>query len=453
MNNALKETSSIAVQQRYPLLYWTTMAYVVGLPNFVHFDQTGRTTNQINASSISLVIQVVITGYVLVMMLLLDWRPISARKIRFDGGLWIALLLVFVLATVFQPVSRSVPTTSMALFLSLFRLGQWVIAFVLIVALYSRTAPERATGLVVELIGRSSWIWLAMVWLLLPIVPAQVYGGSEDGGSDGIRRLGGQLIHPAHVALFGSIAFFYALLFLARGPRKWISCLIALVTIGLTGARTQQAGFLLALVLYAIVLSRKPAMRWGTIAVAALAFLLCLPLGDSVIRYIGRGQSAQTLASLDDRTRVWAVSFDAIRERPFLGYGYSVGARNAIRDHWTFGHWIPPHAHNEFIQVALDGGIFTLALVFCIYGRVLLTSIREAHRGPPHLFLLVVFVQFALETLTGPELGYGYHGTGAILVLCCVGVLDGAAVKVRQYRIVRHTTPRPVNSPLREYSA
>src|SRR6185369_11493903 len=189
-NISVKKVASITTQPQYPLLYWTTMAYIVGLPNFVHFDQTGRTANSINISSISLVVHAVITGYVLVMMLLLDRRSIEVRKIRYDGGVWIGLLLVFILATVFEPTSRSVAPTTMALVLSLFRLSQWVIAFILIVALYSRAPVTRATRLVVELIGHSSWIWLAMMWIFLPIVPAQVYGGSEDGGPDEIRRLG-----------------------------------------------------------------------------------------------------------------------------------------------------------------------------------------------------------------------------------------------------------------------
>jgi O-Antigen ligase len=425
----------VSTQRRYPLLYWITMAYIVGIPNFVHFDETGRTANPINLTSISVVIQAVITAYLLVAMLLLERRPIEVRKIRVDSGLWIALLLELILATVLEPASRLVPSTTMALFLSLFRLGQWVIAFVLIVALYSRTPPRQATELVVELIGRSSWIWVALVWMILPIMPAQVYGGSEEGGPDEARRLGGQLIHPSHVALLGSMAFFYSLLFFPRGPRKWVACLIALLTIFLTGARAQQAGFLLALFLYTIVFSRKPAIRWGMAGATVLALVIGVSFSSGVMKYIRRGQSTQTLSSLDDRTRVWQVSLEAIRMRPILGYGYSVGARNAIRDHWRFAHWIPPHAHNEFLQTALDGGVVALVLVLCIYGRVLWISIREVGRGPCQLFLFIVFAQFGLNSLTGGELGSQYRGTGAVFMLCCVGVLAGAAEKVREYRV------------------
>ena len=414
-------------QRQYPLLYWTTMAYIVGVPNFVHFDSTGRKVNPINLSSISLVIQV---------------------AVRYDSGLWIALLLVLVLATVFAPASRLTPPTTMDLLLSFFRLAQWVIAFVLIVALYSRTPPMQATKLVVELIGRSSWIWVAMVWIFLPIMPAQVYGIADEGGPDTVRRLGGQLLHPGDVALLAGLAFFYALFFFSRGPRKWTACLLALITLFLTGARTQQAGFLLALLLYAIVLSRNSAMRWGMIGATALALVMGISLSGRMMKYVSRGENAQTLSTLDGKTPVWEASLEAIAVRPFLGYGYSVGPRNAIRDHWRAAHWLPPHAHNEFIQAMLDGGAVALVFVLSIYGHVFATSIRQLGRGPWQLFLFIVFLQLGVTALTGVELTYAYRGVGGVLVLCFVGVLSGAAEKVREYRVVRCTTGSGSNSSL-----
>ena len=424
------------------------MSYVVGFPNFVHFDGTGRTLNSINLTSISLIIQVAITGYLMLVTLSLDRRSVQVRKIRFDSRLWIALLLVLTLATVLEPASRLTPPTTMNLFLSLFRLGQWVIAFVLIIALYSRTPPTRATELVVELIGRSSWIWVAMVWIILPVMPAQAYGGSEEDGPTAVSRLGGQLLSPSHLAIAGSIAFFYALLFFSRGPRKWIACLMAVLTIVLTRARAEQGGFLVALFLYAIVFSGRPAIRWGMIGATALALLIGVSFSGGVMEYVSRGNDAQTLASLDGRTPVWEASLDAISMRPLLGYGYSVGARNAIRDRWRNARWVAPHAHNEFIEATLDGGVVALVLVLCIYGHVFWTSIREIGRGPCQRFLFILFVQFGLSALTGVELGYEYTVTGGLFVLCCVGVLAGAAENVKGYRVVRRTAGSALNSSL-----
>jgi O-Antigen ligase len=408
-------------RQRYPMLYGMTLAYIVGLPNFIHFDVTGRTSNALNFTSISSIIESVIIGYLLVALLLLERRPLIVRKIRIHTWMWILLLADFLIATALQPVSLLTAPKATDGILSLFRLGQWTVAFCLIVALYSRTPREQANELVVRLIGRASWIWLAMIWFILPIMPRQVYGGSED--STAVRRLGGQLIHPAHVALLASMAFFYALMFFRPGPRKWLLCAIPLVSLVLTGARGQQAGFLLVLLLFTIIYTRKPAIRWGTVALLGLVLLLGVAFSNKVMKYVARGQSVQTLSSLDDRTRVWQASIEAIKKRPLIGYGYSVGARNAIRDHWRFAHWIPPHAHNDYLQAALDGGVLAFVIITFVYWRVLLLSFLRVKRGPYQLFLLIVFIQFVLNSFTGSEFGHDYGGTDGLLLLCCLSVL------------------------------
>lgn len=223
---------------------------------------------------------------------------------------------------------------------------------------------------------------------------------------------------------------------------------MAVLTIVLTRARAEQGGFLVALFLYAIVFSGRPAIRWGMIGATALALLIGVSFSGGVMEYVSRGNDAQTLASLDGRTPVWEASLDAISMRPLLGYGYSVGARNAIRDRWRNARWVAPHAHNEFIEATLDGGVVALVLVLCIYGHVFWTSIREIGRGPCQRFLFILFVQFGLSALTGVELGYEYTVTGGLFVLCCVGVLAGAAENVKGYRVVRRTAGSALNSSL-----
>jgi O-antigen ligase len=419
--NPWRECNS-AVRTRYPLLYWTTFVYIVGIPNFVHFDSSGRTSNPINLTSISIVIMSVAAGYLLIAMLLLGRQPLVVRKLRLRNWIWTALLVELIVVTALGPRGHLAPVTTVSRLLAFFRIGQWVVAFALIAALVSRTAPQCVASLITRLIGRVSWVWISMVWLLLPIIPSQVYGGSEED-AHAAKRLGGQLINPAHVALLGSIAFFYALLFMPRGPRKWIALLIALPTIILTGARAQQGGFLVAFLLYALVLSRKPAIRWATVGMVIFLAWMTIPFSSTVGKYVARGQSAKTLASLDDRTRVWQASIEAIEVHPLFGYGYSIGARSAIRDHWKFAHWIPPHAHDEFLEAALDGGVVAFLLVLAIYGIVLQKAIRDIRYGPTRLFLFLVAVQFAMDAITGGTLCFSYRETGGIFLLCAVGVL------------------------------
>lgn len=424
--------SIISTEKRYPLLYWTTFAYLVGVPNFVHFDVTGRVGNALNLTSISTIVLACIAGYLLIMFLIFDRRPLMVRKVDIKFWVWVLLFIDLLIGIVLHPATRLAPASTIGSLLSCFRLGQWVVAFCLISTLYTRTPPEQATDLVVRLLGRVSWTWMALVWTILPIMPNQVYGSSEDPLEASVRRLGGQLLHPAHVAFLASVAFFYALFFFRHGPRRWAACIFTVITLVLTGARAQQAGFLLAVLAYAILLSRKPIVRWGTLFTAIVALPIGLSLSSGVMKFVGRGQSMHSLTTLNDRTRIWDVSFEAILQRPLIGYGYSVGARGAIRDHWHFAHWIPPHAHNEFIEIALDGGFIALAILLFLYGLVFWKSFRAAHRGPMHLFVFLVFCQYCLNTVTGSEFSYQYVGTGGLLLLTCIGVLaDSSLVPAR----------------------
>lgn len=413
----------IAIRSRYPLLYWATFVFILGVPNFVHFDSTGRTRNPLNLTSISSVLITVVVCYLLIAILMLSRQSLMVRRLRIHGWIWITLAAEVALVTALGPRGHSMPVTILSRLLAFFRLGQWVVAFSLIVALVSRTASEYVPSLTTRLIGRISWAWLALVWLLLPILPSQVYGGSEED-SHIAKRLGGQLINPAHVALLASMAFFYALLFFPRGLRKWMALFIALITIGLTSARAQQAGFVVAFLLYAVLLSRKPALRWATIGIVSFAISMAIPFSSSVAKYVARGQSIQTLSTLDDRTRVWQASVLAIEQHPFFGYGYSVGARGAIRDNWEFAHWVPPHAHDEFLEATLDGGIFAGLLVLAIYGTILWRATRNIGSGATSIFLFLIFVQFAMDAITGGTLGYVYRETGGIFLLCAVGILS-----------------------------
>lgn len=410
-------------RNKYPLLYWTTFVYIVGIPNFVHFDSTGRTANPINVTSISIVILTAVAGYLLITLLLLGRQRLIVRKLRIHGWLWITLLVELTAATALGPAGHIVPVTTVSRLLAFYRIGQWVVAFSLIAALVSRTPPEHVPRLISRLIGQISWTWVAMVWLLLPLIPNQVYGGAEDD-PHAVRRLGGQLLTPAHVALLASIGVFYALLFFPRGPRKWIAICIALPTIVLTGARAPLAAFLVTYLVYALLLSRKSTIRWATIAIVLFLGVMAIPFSSVVGKYVARGQSAETVASLNDRTRVWQASMDAIELRPLLGYGYNAGARAAIRDHWKFAHWVPPHAHNEFLEAALAGGLPALLLFLAIYLVVLWKAGRDVRYGAAPLFLFLVFVQFVMDAITGGTLGFAYRETGGIFLLCALGILS-----------------------------
>jgi O-antigen ligase len=415
-----------SLQKQNPLLYWATMLYIVGAPNFIHFDETGRTHTQglFNLTSISGIFIAFLSGYVLVLIVILGRRPLLCRKVKFAPWLWGVLLLQLMLATALQPVSHLTPPAKSDIFISVFRMAEWILAFTLFLALYSRTPADRATELIVQLIGRASWIWIAMTWMILPIMPSHVYGGAGEGEAVSAHaQLGGELISPSYLATLAIAAFFYSLIFFPRGLMKFAGCSIAVVTIALARTRIEQLSFLMLLVIYVLFYSGKFVLRLATIVSVAVLGVIGILFREAIFQYISRGQSLNTLTTLDDRTRVWQASLDAARLRPFLGYGFVVGAKNAIRDHWLFTHWTPPHAHNEFIQALVSGGILAVVLVSCIYGRALWTGLRIAHRGPNQVFLFLMFIHFTVRSIGGPNLTVPYTRVGAVFLLTFIGIV------------------------------
>ncbi|WP_433964846.1 hypothetical protein [Tunturiibacter gelidiferens] len=96
--------------------------------------------------------------------------------------------------------------------ISLYRMYEWVLAFALVLALYTRTPADRRTELMAHLIGRVAWIWIAMTYIVLPFMSSQVYGGAGDGEMTSAHaQLGGEFLSPSYLATLSVAAFFYAL--------------------------------------------------------------------------------------------------------------------------------------------------------------------------------------------------------------------------------------------------
>lgn len=72
--------------------------------------------------------------------------------------------------------------------------------------------------------------------------------------------------------------------------------------------------------------------------------------------------------TLTGRTGLWAAVLEMIRERPWLGYGYSafwLGWEGKSAYIWTLYPWGPPHAHNGLLELWLNLGSLGI-LVFVL---------------------------------------------------------------------------------------
>lgn len=155
-----------------------------------------------------------------------------------------------------------------------------------------------------------------------------------------------------------------------EGSGRVVLRLLAFIGFGtllvLSGAATAAVT---TFVLLALALIYR-GLRWrATAMITALMLLLAtltalIPIAfehrAALFAFVGRDES------LTGRTQLWDAVLVAIGKRPFLGYGFSsfwlgeVGPSVAVVD---MVGWIPPHAHNGFLDICLDLGVVG-ALIF-----------------------------------------------------------------------------------------
>jgi exopolysaccharide production protein ExoQ len=178
--------------------------------------------------------------------------------------------------------------------------------------------------------------------------------------------------------------------------------LFVLVMSGSRGAWLIAAAvFLLALILIA---ARRAGPRFrlvfavnAPVAVAALA-ATAAALAPRALRLLGRDPT------LSGRTAIWAQVLRSIAQRPRLGYGYDAFWRDSTGPSLQVSaavHFVVEHAHNGFLEIALELGLAGLAL-FTLSWLAAWRALWPLWRaGPLHAiaFPLALLVLIALYNL------------------------------------------------------
>jgi O-antigen ligase len=191
-----------------------------------------------------------------------------------------------------------------------------------------------------------------------------------------------------------------------------------------------------------MIFSRKFVLRmFGLSAICTLAAAGVVFQGK-VLDYLERGQGMRNVTTLSERTDVWNASFDAFWLRPYIGYGFIAGVKHAIKDHWNATNWVPPQAHNDFVQALVSGGILAGLLLLAIYARVLWVAFRNSRRSIKHTFLLMAVLQISTMAMIMPVVTVQFSRLGVIFIMSFVGLLADAKAPAR----LRQTTKARVSA-------
>ena len=139
--------------------------------------------------------------------------------------------------------------------------------------------------------------------------------------------------------------------------------LFVLIMSGSRAAWLIEAALLLLSLVLAIARRAGPRFR---LVMAVAAPLVCVSLGAALV--LGFHRLALLLArdpTLSGRTAIWVQVGRFIVQHPLLGYGYDAfwrGATGPSLQIDTAVHFFVVHAHNGFLEIALELGVVGLAL-------------------------------------------------------------------------------------------
>ncbi len=198
-------------------------------------------------------------------------------------------------------------------------------------------------------------------------------------GGHGYRTKG---LHPSGITYAHNVLFpltFATAYALAPGlpPRRRGMLLLAAGLMLLALVFSLTRGVWLA---FAVVLLLLGTVRGGYAALASglsLAVLLLLLGGvDSGVR--ARARSAFDLPANVGRTQIWRANLDMARARPLLGWGYGnyKTVRQPFYDRYPEAD-TTAHAHNDFLQTQVDGGLVSLIAFVALFVALL----RRGWRG------------------------------------------------------------------------
>lgn len=194
-----------------------------------------------------------------------------------------------------------------------------------------------------------------------------------------------------------------------RHRRLWALAVLVLVI----GSQSSTALALVLLCVAALTWNRAlasidaPAQRVGylgfSIALAATSIAVFSRQLDLVTSLLGRG------ASFSGRTDIWSSAWRAFGDQPLRGYGYGGVWSNPLpptSEMWKELRFEAFHAHNGFLDLALQVGVVGLGLFLLVLGAIWWRSVPHGSAGGWARAILAVLVANATVE-SGPFFGGG----------------------------------------------
>ncbi|MDR3742412.1 MAG: O-antigen ligase family protein [Terracidiphilus sp.] len=247
---------------------------------------------------------------------------------------------------------------------------------------------------------RSVWIIIALTGLLsFPAQMLLVHADSDGWGWRGAFLQKNELGSAMMIGITTLIADQRC-----RAVMRYTTFALFAVLLVLSGSVTSMVCTAAGMLFYVYLSAGRKLRPILAIAVVASGIMAAL-YGDSLVDlFMGTTGKDMTFTG---RTSVWAIALQKIAEHPILGYGYGgFWSSEAETVHQYVGNWAPRHAHDAYLNIWLDLGIFGLVFTLWMFVDGWRRGMRlwAGHRNSTGQWLTMLIVVVAIHGLAEVDL-------------------------------------------------
>lgn len=226
-----------------------------------------------------------------------------------------------------------------------------------------------------------AWAMAIIVLISLPLCIVLPDYGFHSALS-GCRGLLAHKNHLGRITLLSSIVFFIFLLEKRRlDVLRWFLFGSSFGLLILTNSKTSLVGFFITLIAFPLQRALRQRYKARTFLLISLGLSLLVIATLTSIYYVHALAAIGKDSTFTGRLPLWTILVDKIQERPFWGYGFE-GFWATERDYvhgrlFSLGTtWEAGHAHNGFIETALNTGLIGLSLFLMSFFAAIARSLR-----------------------------------------------------------------------------
>ncbi len=331
----------------------------------------------------------------------------------------LGLLLLFYIATMYISISVSlhpIHSLLMALLWTVLLIGYFIMATIInsLARLRAVCSTALAMLLVCGIISilqytlhgplGLDWVplnfWEPLDTLVLGHFPMELiltWAGTRTAATFNNPNLYGQL--SVMLLPFGM----YCLVTAAKKTERWgygVMTVISLLGVLFTFSRGSYLGLLFAVAVFLALNVRRSKNARIALVVVLVVVLLFVLIPNPFMERLETIDSEDI--AINKRLDAWQAAWEAIVQRPILGYGAgTLNAMDIIQDAGIDG---TPHTHNAILELLLEGGILSLLPFVLMCVRFVNTNVRlwkqdDSHPHSLGVASLSMFSGFALNIM------------------------------------------------------